>query len=313
MTRNAIRVGNAPCSWGALEFEETKQDQIGYERMLDELVQTGYTGTELGDWGYMPTDPGELQIELEQRELTMVGAFVPIPFKYRDAHEDGEVHALRVARLLDAVADVGDPDHKPLIVLSDDNGAEPVRTQNAGRVTPEMGLSDTEWETFAAGIERVARAVHDETGLDCVFHHHCAGYVETPAEIERLLDLTDPELIGLCFDTGHFAFGAGGCDDVVPALDRFASRLQYVHFKDYDPTVGERARAQEWDYFEAVRHGVFCELGRGCVDFSDVVDRLRDYGYGGWITVEQDVLPGMGQPKESARRNRAYLREIGLS
>ena len=53
----ALRVGNAPCSWGMLEFEEAKGEPIAYSRMLDELVETGYTGTELGDWGYMPTDP----------------------------------------------------------------------------------------------------------------------------------------------------------------------------------------------------------------------------------------------------------------
>jgi inosose dehydratase len=32
----------------------------------------------------------------------------------------------------------------------------------------------------------------------------------------------------------------------------------------------------------------------------------------GWIVVEQDVLPGMGTPKESAQRNREYLKSIGL-
>jgi hypothetical protein len=32
----------------------------------------------------------------------------------------------------------------------------------------------------------------------------------------------------------------------------------------------------------------------------------------GRLTVEQDLLPGMGTPLESARRNRKYLRSIGL-
>ena len=57
-----LRVGNAPCSWGTLEFEEAQAGQIPYSRMLDELAETGYTGTELGDWGYMPTDPEGLSI-----------------------------------------------------------------------------------------------------------------------------------------------------------------------------------------------------------------------------------------------------------
>ncbi|HEU5097809.1 MAG TPA: hypothetical protein VFU22_02110, partial [Roseiflexaceae bacterium] len=72
------------------------------------------------------------------------------------------------------------------------------------------------------------------------------------------------------------------------------------------------SRAQGWDYFEAVRHGVFCELGQGAADFATAAAWLRAHDYRGWIVVEQDVLPGMGTPKESAARNRAYLRTIGL-
>src|SRR5271157_1549741 len=70
-----LRVGNAPCSWGTLEFEGAKGEPIGFARMLDELAATGYTGTELGDWGYMPTDPEVLRHELQSRGLAMLGAF----------------------------------------------------------------------------------------------------------------------------------------------------------------------------------------------------------------------------------------------
>jgi inosose dehydratase len=308
----AIRIANAPCSWGALEFEGLAGEPVGYAQMLDELRDTGYTGTELGDWGFMPTDPAELRAELGRRSLAMVGAFVPVALKDAEAHADGAGAAVRVARLLAAVAEAGGS--KPLIVLADDNGSDPVRTRNAGRVTPEMGLSAAEWRTFAQGAELVARAVRDATGLSTVFHHHCAGYVETPDEIARLLELTDPELLGLVFDTGHYLYGSGGVDGqaVQAGLARFGERIGHIHFKDCHPGVAERARARGWDYFEAVRHGVFCELGQGGVDFVAVITWLRARGYRGWAVVEQDVLPGMGAPKASAQRNREYLRSIGL-
>jgi inosose dehydratase len=61
-----------------------------------------------------------------------------------------------------------------------------------------------------------------------------------------------------------------------------------------------------------VEHGVFCELGNGDVDFPAVLTQLGAMGYDSWIVVEQDVLPGMGTPLESAQRNRAYLHRIGL-
>jgi inosose dehydratase len=301
----AFRVGNAPCSWGTLEFEEARGEQITFDRMLDELAETGYTGTELGDWGYMPTHPARLKAELDRRDLVMLGAFVPVALKDVGAHEAGITNALKTARLLAAVASKP----PPYLVLADANGTVPERTRNAGRVTPELGLSAAEWQTFSQGANHIGRAVRAETGLRTVFHHHCAGYVETPDEIAQFLGRTDPEAVGLVFDTGHFAYGAGHCD-VIQGMERFKDRIQYVHLKDCHPEIARQARADKWDYFEALRHGVFCELGKGGVDFPAVLRWLKQNLYMGYLLVEQDVLPGMGSPKESARRNRAYLRSI---
>lgn len=300
-----LLVGNAPCSWGTLEFAEAKGEPIGFERMLDELAETGYTGTELGDWGYMPTEPRPLGAALDGRGLVMLGAFVPVALKHASSVGDGIARAVRTARLLAAVASTP----APYLVLADDNGTVPERTRHAGRITPDLGLSADEWRTFASGAEQVARAVRDETGLRTVFHHHCAGYVETPEEIATLLELTDPRLLGLVFDTGHYTYGSGA-GGVVEALDRYRERIWYIHLKDCHRAVAARARAQGWDYFEALRHGVFCELGQGSVDFPALLRRLAENGYDGYTLVEQDVLPGMGSPKESARRNREYLASI---
>ncbi len=304
-SKTLLRVGNAPCSWGTLEFAETKGEQIAFGQMLDELVETGYTGTELGDWGYMPTDPGRLKSELEKRGLVMLGAFVQVALKNRAAHKKGLADALKTARLLAAVA----TNPQPYLVLADDNATVPTRTQNAGRVTPELGLNASDWDIFADGANEIGRAVLAEAGLRTVFHHHCAGYVETPAEIGELLKRTDPKSIGLVFDTGHFAFGAGQYN-VVEGMERFKDRIHYVHLKDCHLGVAQQSREENWDYFEALRRGVFCELGNGGVDFPDVLRWLKKIGYSGYVLVEQDVLPGMGSPKESARRNREYLRSI---
>lgn len=299
----ALRLANAPCSWGILEFELEGQT-AGYAQVLDEMRAAGYAGTELGDWGFMPTGPARLRRELEARGLALVGAFVPVALAEAAAHAPGEAQALRTARLLAEAA--GD---RPFIVLADDNGRDPVRTGHAGRVLPEHGLSAAAWQVFADGATRIAARVGAETGLRTVFHHHCAGFVETPAEVERLLALTDPALLGLCFDTGHYRFGGG---DPVAGLRRHAGRIWHVHFKDHAPQVADRARSEGWDYFQAVRAGVFCELGKGDVDFAGVKAELERMGYAGWIVVEQDVLPGMGTPKESAERNRRYLRGLGF-
>ena len=301
-----LMVGNAPCSWGTLEHQDTSQ-QVPFSRMLDELVETGYTGTELGDWGYMPTDPAVLRNEIAKRNLVMLGAFVPVAMKYTAAHAAGVANAVKTAKLLAAVASTP----APYLVLADDNGTDPVRTKMAGRVTPELGLSLAEWKTFASGANQIARAVYDETGLRTVFHHHCAGYVETPEEIATLLLLTDPQRLGLVFDTGHYYNGTGEEDcDLVAALNRFKDRIWYIHLKDIDPAVARRSRREGWNYFTGIRNGLFCELGKGSVDFPALLRWLSAQDYKGYCLVEQDILPGMGTPKESARRSREYLHSI---
>ena len=296
-----IRIANAPCSWGVLEFDRDKK--APFERVLDEMKQAGYEGTELGDWGFMPTDPAELGDELRRRDLVLLGAFVPVALRQQGAHAPGVDLAVRTATLLAALND------QAFLVLADDNGTVPDRTRNAGRIGPELELTDAEWKIFAHGANRVAAAVRDATGLRTVFHHHCAGYVETPGEIDRLLSLTDPKLLGLCLDTGHGAFGGG---DPLRLLEQHPERVWHVHFKDCSTEVAATSRARGWDYFESVRHGVFCELGQGVVPFREIAGLLEKRGYAGSIVVEQDVLAGMGTPLESAKRNRAFLREIGL-
>ena len=298
-----IKIANAPCSWGVLEFE-LEGESAGFQQVLDEMAETGYAGTELGDWGFMPTDPLALRSELEKRSLQLLGAFVPVALADRDSHAAGMEDAVKTAALM-AEAGYGDA----FLVLADNNGSVPERTKNAGRVTPGMGLSGSQWQVFAEGAEAVAAAVREKTGLRTAFHHHCGGYVETPEEIERLLELTDPSLLGLVFDTGHYRFGGG---DPLAGLRRHYDRVWHVHFKDCEESVARASAELERDYFESVNAGVFCELGKGSVDFNSFTAELKSREYEGWIVVEQDVLPGMGDPRACARRNREYLAGLGL-
>jgi inosose dehydratase len=298
-----MRVANAPCSWGVLEFDWAGP-ALPYARVLDEMRATGYAGTELGDWGFMPTDPASLRGELSRRNLALIGAFVPVALSDAASHEEGSNTARRVARLLSTVEG-----HEPFIVLADDTAGNAQRTRLAGRIRPEHGLDERGWDALARGANLIARRVRDETGLRTVFHHHCATFVETEAEIDELLRRTDGSLVGLCLDTGHATFGGG---DPVAVASRWRDRIWHVHLKDCDPTVRVRAGSEAWDYQQSVRGGVFCELGRGSVDFPSVLRLLGEIGYNGWLVVEQDVLPAMGTPAESAARNRTYLRSLGI-
>jgi inosose dehydratase len=299
----SIRVANAPCSWGVLEFEGHAPTSE-YGSVLDEIAASGFAGTELGDWGFMPVDPQALARELAQRSLDLVGAFVPVALSDPNAHHAGVQTALRTASLM---RQAGFP--QAVVVLADQTEGNIARIERAGRVKLADGLSPAQWEVVAEGATGIARAVREAHGLRTVFHPHCASFVETADEIDALMNRTDPSLLGLCIDTGHVTYGG---DDPFAVYERHASRVWHVHFKDCEPLVAETARQERLDYFAAVRRGVFCELGRGAVDFQRFVDALARHHYRGWVVVEQDVLPALGTPRASATRNRAYLRSLGL-
>jgi len=257
----------------------------------------------------MPTFSPLLKQELEVRSLTMLGAFLPVKLKDPTKHEAGIKEGLQLAKLLRSVAS---DRHDPVLVLADENGTDPVRTKNAGRVTPDMGLSEEEWKSFADGANRIGKAVFDAYKVRVCFHPHCAGYVETPAEVYKFCSLTDPQYVNLTLDGGHVMYGSGHNDPSVlhEYLTKVGDRIKYVHCKDCEPDVAAQARKSGWDYFEAIKHGVFCELGQGCVDFKAIVTWQAQTDYKGWSLVEQDVLPGMGAPKVCAQKNIDYLRKV---
>ena len=306
-----IQLANAPCSWGTLEFADLSGSRIEYPQMLDELVQTGYVGTELGDWGFMPTDPQQLSHELQRRQLSLIGAFVPLNLRSDAQALTGTNQALRTAELLAETARLLGQSHQPLIILADENGTDPDRTRNAGRVNQPS--TPAALAKAGAIASNAARHIAQHSGLQSAFHHHCAGMIETPSEIRTFLEHCDPSVLGLVFDTGHYLFGSGdNHTDVVSALDEFHSMIRLVHFKDCHADVATTTRTQQLDYFAALQAGIFCELGQGAVPFADILARLHQLDYRGWVVVEQDVLPGMGAPRDSAERNRAYLRTLGL-
>ena len=267
------------------------------------MARTGYAGTELGDWGFMPTDPAHLQAELAAHNLELLGSWVSVRLYDAAYHDRGVEAAVRTAQLMAEVAG-----ETCFVVIGDDHSTVPVRSNWSGRIKPEHALDSEGWKVYTEGAMKVATAVKKETGLRSIIHHHGATYVETPAEVDYFLEQTDPDMIGLCFDTGHYALGGG---DPVKDVTTLYDRIWHVHFKDFNPSVVTKAMEHEWSYLDMIGQGVFPELGAGSVNFAGVLKALEAHGYDGWIVVEQDVLPGMGTPMDSAARNRNFLRDLG--
>jgi inosose dehydratase len=294
----SLRIGSAPISWGICEIPGWGP-QLAYERVLDEIREAGFEGTELGPWGFLPTDPAALATALAQRGLAMAGAFVPLALRDPGAYADGERQVRETAALLSHL-------QARHILLADAGDAHRAAIAGRPEQTRAQGLEPREWVGYAARVERLAQICRFDYGLTPCFHPHGGTYIEHPDEIRMLMDRTDPHLLKLCLDTGHVAFGGG---DPLVVARTFATRVGYVHLKDIDLTRLRSLLAGGKTYADAARQDVFVELGTGSLDLPALLRGLIDGGYDDWIIVEQDrvVQPGT-DTLGSAKRNREYLR-----
>ena len=290
-------------SWGITENVEFPAD-YPYARVLDEIAAAGYSGTELGPYGFLPSEASALSRELAQRKLALCSAFVAIPLGNVAAHAEGLAHVRRSAKL---IRDAG----ARLLVLSDE--ITPERSAVAGRrgEANARAWSAQEWQAATSAIKQAIEACQ-AVGLRVAFHHHAGTHVETPEEVARLLGLSPAGELGLCLDTGHYVYAGG---DAVQLLEQQGPRVWCVHLKDVNAARAHEARAARMDFHAAVRHGIFAPLGKGSVDFPRVVTALQKHNFEGWAVVEADVLAGgvgADAPLAGAVAGREYLRRLGV-
>src|SRR5437667_4755689 len=297
VARNIVKLGTAPITWGVSELDDWGV-MLPSDRVLDEMAELGYAGTELGPWGYLPREAAALERELRKRRLALAGAFCPVTLHDPARYEEQFAYAMQTSRLL---ADLG----APVLVLAEAGGAE--RGRIAGRVrSNDPHFSEEEWKRFANGANEVARRAK-EMGLSCAFHPHAGTYVETPNEIDELLRRTDPSLVGLCLDTGHVYYGGG---DPVALARRDPKRVRHVHLKDVYRERYQRALDRKLDFTTAVGEDVFAPVGAGSIDMAGVLGTLRDAGFDGWLIVEQDIriAPGSSrEPKLDAAKSYSFV------
>ena len=291
---------SAPDSWGVLDYPGPSWEQ-SYEKMLDEMVEAGYTGSELGPYGFFPTDPKILQPQLEKRKLKLLASFVPV--KMTDPAASQAVME-RIRKVGDLLATL----QAPFLVIADDQSPE--RNAFSGRAYDKdcPTLSAEQWKHIGK-IVADAEKVANEFGLDLVFHPHVATYVETPEECERFYDATSHTNVGLCLDTGHCVYGYG---DSVKEAEKYKSKLRFVHIKDCNTAVLAEARRNQWAFEEAIEHKVFTVIGQGNIDFPAFFRTLVKNGYSGWSVVEQDVKFGATPipPAQSVAASLKYLRGV---
>jgi inosose dehydratase len=181
--------------------------------------------------------------------------------------------------------------------------------EHTGQPLRPARLDEDGWKRLIATVHKVDDIAREKFGLQMVFHPHAETHVEYEDQIERLLEDTDPRIV-LCFDTGHHEYRGG---DAVKFMRKHHARIPYLHIKSVDRDIQRKVQAENIPFAKAVGMDMFCELSRGTVDFIAFRDVLRDINYEGWAIVEQDMYPApFDKPLPIAKRNRAYLREIGI-
>ncbi len=295
-----FRFACAPDSWGVLDYPGPSWNQ-SYEKMLDEMADAGYNGTELGPYGFFPTNAAILKPQLEKRNLKLLGSFVPVVLSDPASAAIAVEHIRKVGDLLSTLK-------APFLVLADAQSDE--RNRISGRVPRDgsAGLTPSQWKNVAKVVEQAAK-VSADFGLDLVFHPHVATYVETPEECERFFDVTSHTGIGLCLDTGHCEFGGG---DTVTEAAKFASVLRFLHIKDVDKKILEESRRKKLNFEQAIEEKVFTIIGQGSIDFPGLFRLLDKNNYSGWMVIEQDVKFGATviPPAESVAASLRYLHGV---
>lgn len=294
-----IEIGNAPCSWG-VEFANDPRNPT-WRKVLQDCAEAGYRGIELGPVGFMPEDPAILGEALDEFGLTLIGGVIFRPYHDPDAWEDVLDATHRTARALKAHG----AEH--LVII---DSISPRRAPTAGRADEAVQMDKAEWTGFRDRIVKSARIGAEDYGLTVGIHAHAAGFMDFEPELIRLLDEVDEGLLKICFDTGHHSYAGF---DPVAFMQKYVSRISYMHFKDIDPKVKADVIANRTGFYEACGQEIFCNLGQGDVDFEAVRKVLLDANFAGWCTVEQDCDPTLDvRPIDDARANRAYLQSIGF-
>lgn len=294
-----VKIGNAPVSWGVFYGDDPTNPDWSW--VLDQVAETGFKWVELGPIGFCPEEPERLAAEYEQRGLTLVGGFIFEALEDAGLAEHNRATTHRTCRMLQALGG-------RFFNIIPKIGPERIAT--AGRSEASRRLDAGEWKVFMDAIREAAKIARGEYGLTPVLHPHGASYLEYADEIDKAFDELEPELVGMCLDTGHQAYAGV---EPVALYRKYHERVHYMHFKSIDAAVHASVVERGLDFESAVSEDVFCSLADGVVDFPALKVALEEHGYDGWATIEQDTDPrGGGDPSADARRSLAFLRETGL-
>ena len=292
--KNKVKLGIAPIAWTNDDMPDLGKENT-FEQCVSEMALAGFTGSEVGN--KYPKDPEVLKKALELRGVEICNQWFSSFLITKPFEEVEKEFRAQLAFLKAMGAKV--------------IGASEQSYSVQGQLdTPIFGhkyeMNDQEWDTFCTGMNKLGKIAKEEYGIALTFHHHMGTVVQSLAEVDRMMENTDPEYVSLLFDTGHFTYCG---EDPLEVVKKYVHRIKHVHLKDIRPEVVEQVKKENMSFLAGVRAGAFTSPGDGCINYDPIFKVLEEAGYEGYMVVEAEQDPAIANPLEYARMARAYVKE----
>ena len=292
--KNKVKLGIAPIAWTNDDMPDLGKENT-FEQCVSEMALAGFTGSEVGN--KYPKDPEVLKKALELRGVEICNQWFS-SFLITKPFEEVEKEFRAQLAFLKAMG---------AKVIGASEQSYSVQGQMD---TPVFGhkyeMNDEEWDTFSTGMNKLGKIAKEEYGIALTFHHHMGTVVQSLAEVDRMMENTDPEYVSLLFDTGHFTYCG---EDPLEVVKKYVHRIKHVHLKDIRPEVVEQVKKENMSFLAGVRAGAFTIPGDGCINYDPIFKVLEDAGYEGYMVVEAEQDPAKANPLEYAIRARKFIAE----
>lgn len=292
LDKNKVKLGIAPIAWTNDDMPDLGAENT-FQQCVSEMALAGFTGCEVGN--KYPKDPAELHKYLDIRGMQICNAWFST-FLTTKPYEETEKEFIKHITFLKAMG-------AKVVGVSEQGHS--IQGTDLSIFDDKYVMNDEEWDKLCTGLNKLGKVAKD-MGITLTFHHHMGTVVQTAAEIDRLMENTDPELFNLLFDSGHLAYCG---EDYMYVLKKYIKRIKHVHLKDIRPEVIAEVKANKLSFLQGVRKGTFTVPGDGVIDFAPIFKVLEENDYEGYVLVEAEQDPAIANPFEYAVKARKYIAE----
>lgn len=292
LDKNKVKLGIAPIAWTNDDMPDLGAENT-FEQCISEMALAGFTGCEIGN--KYPKDTAVLKKALDLRGMQICNAWFSTFLTtkpYEETEKEFIKHITFLKEMGAKVVGVSEQGHS-------------IQGTDLSIFDDKYVMNDEEWDMLCTGLNKLGKVAKD-MGITLTFHHHMGTVVQTAAEIDRMMENTDPELFNLLFDSGHLAYCG---EDYMYILKKYINRIKHVHLKDIRPDVIADVKAKGESFLQGVRKGTFTVPGDGVIDFAPIFRVLAENNYEGYVLVEAEQDPAIANPFEYALKARKYIAE----